>query len=336
MQFTLKQLRYFVAAAEQASVTGAARAIHVSQPSISAAIAQIEDRFELQLFVRHHAQGLSLTPAGRRFLLEARGLLGHAAELQQSALGLADELAGPLDVGCFITFAPLLMPGLLRAFAARFPDIAVKLHEDHTEALIQSLRGGRFDLALTYDLNLGPDIAFEPLAEVPLHVLLPSRHRLAHEAALSLGALIEEPLVLLGLPQSRDYFLSIFYGLGLQPRVAYETPSFEMLRGLVANGHGYAVMHSRPVSDVALDGERLVYRPVAEKIRPTRLGLARLAAARPRRMTTAFAEFCKEFVISGSPMALRLPAADTQGPTRPVQAAAAGTGRRTVHRRPRP
>src|SRR5215813_9722157 len=307
MQFTLKQLRYFVAAAEQASVTGAARKIHVSQPSISAHIAQLEDRFELQLFVRHHAQGLSLTPAGRRFLLEARNLLGHAGELQQSARGLADELAGDLDIGCFITFAPLLMPALLRAFATRFPDIAVKLHEDHTEALIQSLRGGRFDLALTYDLNLGPDIAFDPLAEVPLHVLLPSRHRLAREDALSLGALIEEPLVLLGLPQSRDYFLSIFYGLGLQPRVAYETPSFEMLRGLVANGHGYSVMHSRPVSEQALDGTRLIYRPVSEKIRPTLLGLVRRKDARPRRMATAFADFCREFLSDGSPMALKRP-----------------------------
>ncbi|HTO83732.1 MAG TPA: LysR substrate-binding domain-containing protein [Methylomirabilota bacterium] len=312
MQFTIKQLRYFVAAAERASVTGAARAIHVSQPSISAAIAQLEERFELQLFVRHHAQGLSLTPAGRRFLLEARNLLGHAAELQQSARGMADELAGDLDIGCFITFAPLLMPALLRAFSARFPDITVRLHEDHTEALIQSLRGGRFDLALTYDLNLGPDVTFEPLAEVPLHVVLPPRHRLARAAAASLQALIGEPLVLLGLPQSRDYFLSIFYGLGLQPRLAYETPSFEMLRGLVANGHGYALMHSRPASDRALDGERLVYRPVAEKIRPTRLGIARLAGSRSRRMATAFSDFCKEFVISSSPMTLRLPGKDAQ------------------------
>src|SRR5262249_26616556 len=83
------------------------------------------------------------------------------------------------------------------------------------------------------------------------------------------------------LPQSRDYFLSVFYGLGLQPRVAYETPSFEMVRGLVANGHGYSVMHSRPVSEQALDGTRLIYRPVSEKIRPTRLGLVRRKDARP-------------------------------------------------------
>jgi DNA-binding transcriptional LysR family regulator len=305
MQFTLKHLGYFAAAAEHGSVTAAARAIHVSQPSISAAIAHLEDVFGLQLFIRHHAQGLSLTPAGRQFLIEARGLLVHATDLRQSAAGLGESLAGELDVGCFITFASLLMPGLLGAFATRFPEIRIRLHEDHTEALLASLRGGRFDLALTYDLNIGADLAFEPLAEVPFHVVLPARHRFARRPAVSLRELVDEPLVLLGLPQSRDYFLSVFYGLGLQPRVAHETPSFEMVRGLVANGHGYSVMHSRPVSEQALDGTRLVYRPVAEKIRPTQLGLVRRKDARPRRMATAFAEFCREFLASGTTMTVR-------------------------------
>ena len=305
MQYTLKQLRYFAAAAEQGSVTAAAKAIRVSQPSISEAIAHLEEAFDLQLFVRHHARGLALTPAGQRLLLEARSLLAHAGDLAQHAGGLADKLAGDLEVGCFITFAPMLMPALLGAFTARYPDIRVRLHEDHTESLLAGLRGGRIDLALTYDLNLGPDIAFEQLAEVPFHAVLPARHRLARRPSVPLKELAEERLVLLGYPQSRDYFLSIFYGLGLQPRVAHETPSLEMVRGLVANGHGYSVMHSRPASEQALDGKRVIYRPVAEKIRPTRLGIARRREGRARRMATAFAEFCQEFLISGSPMTVR-------------------------------
>ncbi len=306
MQPTLKQLRYFLAAADAASVTGAARAVHVSQPSISAAIAQLEAAFSVQLFLRHHARGLSLTPAGRTFAVEARALIAHAADLEQHASGLGAGLAGEIDIGCFITFAPLLMPGLLRALARAHPEIRVRLYEDHTEALLEGLRRGRIDLAATYDLNLGPDIAFEALAEVPLHVILPARHRLARRPAVALADLVDEPLVLLGLPQSRDYFLSVFYGLRLRPRVAHETPSFDMVRGLVANGHGYSIMHSRPASTRALDGMRLVYRPVVEKVRPTQLGLARLARARPRRMAEAFAEVCRGHIAgAGSPFAGR-------------------------------
>ena len=108
MRFTLKQLEYFVAAGEAGSITFAAEKVNISQPSVSAAIAHLEAEFGVQLFIRHHAQGLSLTPAGQRFLLEARSLLAHADDLQQSARGLADELSGELDVGCFITFALLI------------------------------------------------------------------------------------------------------------------------------------------------------------------------------------------------------------------------------------
>ena len=300
MTFTLKHLAYLVAAAEEGSVTGAARRLNVSQPSISAAIAQFEERFGLTLFVRHHAQGLSPTPAGRRLVVEARTLLAHAEELRLGALGLGEGLRGELDVGCFLTFAPLVMPGLLRTFGVRYPDIRIRLHEDHVQGVVDGLRAGRFDCALTYDLGLGPDLEFTELAEVPLYALLPDGHGLAREPTVSLVELAAEPVILLGLPQSREYFLSIFYNLRLEPRIAHETPSFEMVRGLVANGYGCSVMHSRPVSDLALDGRRLAYRPVREPVRPTRLGLARLGRARPTQMGAAFAAFCAE-TLAGKP-----------------------------------
>lgn len=294
MSFTLKHLGYLVAAAEDGSVTGAARRLNVSQPSISAAIGQLEDRFGLTLFVRHHAQGLSPTPAGRRLVVEARSLLAHAEELRLGALGLGEALAGELQVGCFVTFAPLIMPGLLRTFGERYPEIRIRLHEEHLQGLVEGLRDGRFDCALTYDLGLGPDLEFQELGEVPLHALLPDGHRLAAETTVSLGDLAAEPLILLGLPQSREYFLSIFYSQRLEPLIAHESPSFEMVRGLVANGYGCSVMHSRPPSDLALDGRRLAYRPIRETVRPTRLGVARLARARATRMAAVFAAFCAE------------------------------------------
>lgn len=283
-------------------MTGASRRTNVSQPSISAAIAQLEAKFGLQLFIRHHAQGLTLTAAGRHLLVEARSLLAQANELRQEALNLGSSLSGELTLGCFLTFAPLLMPGLLRRFAARFAETRVKLHEGHVQGLLEGLRSGRFELALTYDLNLGPDLQFEELAEVPLHVLLPVDHRFAAAEAVSLRELVDEPLVLLGLPHSREYFLSVLYSLRLEPRIAHETPSFEMVRGLVANGYGYAIMHSRPLGDLTLDGRRLVYRPVLERVRPTRLGLAQLKRARPTRMAGAFAAFCREEFAAAPPM----------------------------------
>lgn len=308
MTFTLKHLTYLVAAAEEGSVTGAARRLNVSQPSVSAAIAQLEERFGLTLFVRHHAQGLSPTPAGRRLVVEARNLLAHAEEVRRDALGLGEGLSGELQVGCFITFAPLVMPGLLRTFGERHPDIRIRLHEEHLQGLVDGLRSGRFDCALTYDLGLGPDLEFEELAEVPLHALLPEGHRLAEEPSVSLADLAAEPFILLGLPQSREYFLSIFYSHRLEPVIAHETPSFEMVRGLVANGYGCSLMHSRPPSDLALDGRRIAYRPVREDVRPNRLGVARLGRARSTRMTAAFCAFCAEQLAGGPLESFQKPA----------------------------
>ena len=301
--FTLRHLAYFIAAAEQGGVTGAARSLRVSQPSISAALAELERRLGLQLFLRHHAQGLSLTPAGRRLLGQARQLLAHADELRLAALDLGGGLAGELDLGCFITFAPIEVPGLLRGFAQRFPEARLRLHEAHVSGVLEDLRRGTSEVALTYDLDLGPDILFEPLIEVPLHALLPPHHRLARRKAIRLAELAGEPLILLGLPQSREYFLSIFYALGLKPQVAYESASFEMVRGLVANGLGYAIMHSRPPNARAIDGRRLIHRPLAEAVRPTQLGLARLSRLRPTRLAEGFAGFAREHFAARPPVA---------------------------------
>jgi DNA-binding transcriptional LysR family regulator len=297
--FTLKHLTYFIAAADAEGVTGAARRLNVSQPSISAAIAELERRLGLQLFLRHHAQGLSLTAAGRRLLGQARQLIAHADELQVTALDLGGGLAGQLDLGCFITFAPWIVPGLLRGFARQFPEARVRLHEAHVRGVLDELRSGLSEVALTYDLDLRPDILFEPLGEVPLHVVLPAAHRLARRREVRLADLAKEPLVLLGLPQSREYFLSIFYALRLEPRIAYETGSFEMVRGLVANGLGYSIMHSKPPSTRSLDNRRLVYRPIADQVRPTELGLARLAQLRPTRLSAGFAAFCRSYFSTG-------------------------------------
>ncbi len=292
IRYTLKQLRYFTAAAESGSVSGAAERCAVSQPSVSAAVAHLEDVLGVQLFVRQHARGLALTPAGRRLHAAAQALLLQAGELAEEASGLGEGLSGDLDVGCFVTFAPIVLPGLLRVLAATRPLIRIRPHEDDLRALQHGLRNGRFEVALTYDLNLEKDIAFEPVVPVPLYAALPADHRLASAPELGLRDLEGEPLVLLGLPDSRGHFLSLFAEVGLEPDIAYETRSFEMVRGLVANGYGYGLLHTRAPHDRTLDGSGLVCVPVSEPRRTMHMGLARLKQARSTGMSRAFGDVC--------------------------------------------
>lgn len=294
MRYTLKQLSYFLAAGEQGSITGAAEAINVSQASISAAISHLEEALGVQLCVRHHAKGVSLTPAGRDILGASRRLLAQAGELQLHAATLGGTVSGTLDVGCFLTVAPVLMPRLIRHFQAEFPDIVIACSVGNQEELTAGLRDGRFLVALTYDLQLGDDFVFRPLARLPPYAILPKGHVLAARPTLGLADLAPEPMVLLDLPLSREYFLSLFYSQGLEPRIAHRFAATDMVKGMVANGFGYALLNARLAVNRALDGKPFVARALSGELRPLRLGLAWRADVTLTRAAEAFLAHCRK------------------------------------------
>src|SRR5687768_4380356 len=106
LRLPLRALRFAVAVADHGSVSAAARHLHVSQPSVSEAVAACEAEFGVGLFVRRHAHGLSPTLAGTRVLAEARALLAHAEAFGAQARALGQEPAGEVSLGCFLTVAP--------------------------------------------------------------------------------------------------------------------------------------------------------------------------------------------------------------------------------------
>ena len=85
LRYTLRQIEYAIAIRDHGSVAAASAALGVAQPTLSASLAKLEDQIGLQLFIRHHAQGVSPSPAGLRFLAEARNLLTHAQDLQRES-----------------------------------------------------------------------------------------------------------------------------------------------------------------------------------------------------------------------------------------------------------
>lgn len=93
-RFTLKQLKYFVTVVETESIAEASRQLHIAQPSISIAIKNLESTFEQQLFIRHHAQGVSLTSCGRRFYEKAKELLRLSYEFEQNSRADKELVSG--------------------------------------------------------------------------------------------------------------------------------------------------------------------------------------------------------------------------------------------------
>jgi DNA-binding transcriptional LysR family regulator len=307
MHLSIRALRYFVATAETGSVTRAARQLGVSQPSISAAIAQIEDDFRVQLFIRHHAKGLSLTPAGERVLVEARGLLAHAREFQASAGALGEGLRGEIAIGCFLTLAPFVMPGLLQGFEKLHPEIAVRSEEWNQEEILAGLRSGRIEMALTYAYATSGEFATEVMAELPPRAILPVDHPFAKKRAVSLRDLADEPMVLLDLPHSREYFLSLFRAYNLEPRIVHRTRSYDMVRGLVGRHRGYGILNAIPRMPYTYDGTRVAAVPILEDLPRTLVVSLRLKRAVVRRAVAAFTRYAHDYFESEWPTVIDTP-----------------------------
>ncbi len=259
---------------ETGSIAAAAERLHVSSPSISVAISQIEAEFGLALFTRRHAQGLSLTPGGRQLVDQARKVLAEAGGLVTLAGDIAQRVGGPLSVGCLLTFAQVVLPQIRRSFCDAHAAVEFRQYERNQAEIFDGLRSAELDVALTYDLDIPGDIRFVPLASLEPYALLAADHPLAAQAEVALADLAPHPMVLLDLPLSGDYFLSLFTAQGLRPQIAERTRDMGVMRSMVANGFGYSIANIRPESDLAPDGRRLAHVPLAGRVRPLWLGLA--------------------------------------------------------------
>ena len=309
LRFTLRQLEYLVVVGDLGSIAQAADRLNVSSPTISTAIAQVEAAFGLTLFVRRHAQGLSLTQAGRQVAAQARSILAEAGRLVDLAAQIAGMVRGPLHAGCLLTFAQIVLPGLRRSFCDRYPEVSFHQSECHQSDLFQGLRDGTLDLALTYDLDIPSDLRFESLAVLPPCAVLSPDHPLAGLASVTATDLAPHPMVLLDLPVSVNYFRSFFAAEGVQPRIAERTRDLTVMHGLVANGFGYSIANIRPASDRAADGRPLVYVPLQGKVPPLRMGLVLPGGAGLSLTVQAFVDHARVTVLSGVTPGLRSPAA---------------------------
>jgi len=291
--FTFRQLEYFVAAAEQGSVSAAARAKHISQPSVSLALSQLESILGEKLFHRQVSRGLELTPAGRKLLEQARGILDMATAISGPGEQQA-SLRGALSLICFQDLGPYYAPRLLSGFRQRYPDVSITLFEADLAEVNRRLGDGKAELALTYDVGLDSPIEKRVLAQLTPYALLPADHPLALQDKVSLVDLAAECLILEDISRTREYFLSLFWAHDLQPAALQLTQTFEMQRGLVAHGYGVALSCTRPVSDCSYDGKPLACRPLLETVSPQPVVLAQSSAMRPSAAAQAFLEWATQ------------------------------------------
>lgn len=170
-----------------------------------------------------------------------------------------------ISIGFFITLGPQFVPGLVADFASQRPDVDIRLLEADHDDLVEQMRAGRIDAAITFGQVNEPDLDVELVCPPAPHVLLGTGHPLASRASLRLADLADQPMILLDFPSVRSANAALFGRHGMKPIIRFQSPSLAMVRGLVAQGLGYSIVPQAPQTRNAPDGTEILAIPLDEE-----------------------------------------------------------------------
>lgn len=243
----LRQLRYFVAVAEERNISRAAKKIFLTQPALSRQIQALETEIG-QCLLERQAHSIRLTPTGEALLAEARALLQQADRVLERIRAVGHQLR--LRIG----YAPSLASGLLSAavetFTQAHPQARVELFDLSTKEMLAGLEGETLDLALT----VGPDgetrgLRWTPLVRAPWKLAVRRSHRLAERPRVTPAEVAREPLLVFcqrDYPEYWDRIMGWLRDHGQRPRIGGEYDGVDSLMAAVESGLGVAIVAVRP------------------------------------------------------------------------------------------
>jgi len=264
---TLRQLQYLKLLAEHGSFSRAAEAAHVTQPTLSAGIQELEKILGAPLVDRARS-GMILTAAGEETVRRAQTILTQTDDLVQAARAAGEPLAGRFRLGVIPTIAPYLLPRALPAIRLRFPKLRLFLREDLTQKLVAALRSGALDaalIALPYDMT---GLAWEHVEDDELLAALPPNHAAASQERVGPEALEGDDLILLEDGHClREHALA---ACGLSPPRAggeenFAATSLPTLVQMVGSGLGVSLLPAMAIEGGLTEHVPLIIRPLAGK-----------------------------------------------------------------------
>ncbi|MDR7146047.1 LysR family transcriptional regulator [Rhizobium sp. BE258] len=274
MAFTLRQLQYFVAVAEQGSVTRAAQNLSISQSSVTEALKELETDLGVTLFDRH-PRGLTITHNGHQFLRHATKILATVSDARTSFSGQQSALSGTLNIGVTSLVAGYVLSDLLARYRRACPGVDVSAIEDNGGYLEHLLVGGELDVAVMVISNLRDRMALqaEILETSPYRLWLPMGHPLVSADIISVADIAREPLIMLTVDEIEENTGKLLSALGARPHVAFRTRSVEAVRSLVATGAGVALLPDLVYRPWSLEGDRIESRDVSGSLPVVQVGM---------------------------------------------------------------
>ena len=311
----LRELRSFLAAAEDLHFGRAARRTHLTQSALSKQVRRLEAELGCELFLRQGRQ-VRLAPAGQALLDRARRILALADDCPSLVRRAQAGRIGVLDVAYVPSSDIRILPPILRRFRRRHPEIEVRLHQTCTPDVLEGLRSSRLDVGLVHLPAEAPDVTVEPVCKEPLVLVVPHDHPLARHSRIGIQQLQDVPYVFFPrtyAPVYHDLVTSVAQNAGVSLRVEVEARTVYDNLSLIAAGLGVSLLPSS-IQDLPRKG--LTFRRFSAPDAEIKMGIAwRKDVRLPARdlFTRCVRQTYRMRVSGPPPCAVRSPASDGCG-----------------------
>jgi LysR family hydrogen peroxide-inducible transcriptional activator len=269
LNFTLTDLKYLLALAEEKHFAKAAARCFVSQPTLSIAIKKLEENLEVCIFERENHQIL-LTPAGNMIIEQAKKILSEAQQMREMALGCQNPYSQPLRIGAILTIGPYLFPSLVRDTIKLAPELKLILEEGFTTILTAKLLAGELDAIILATPVTEAELEQTEIFQDELSLICSSKHKLAKQAKISPKVLNDETLLLLGNGNClRDQVLQICKPSTTISNISNQiiSSSLETIKYMVEMNIGVSILPK--IAQINLPSD-LVVKPFSASKKPAR------------------------------------------------------------------
>ncbi|MWV46310.1 LysR family transcriptional regulator [Paenibacillus sp. HJL G12] len=274
------------------SFTKAAEALHVTQPTISKAIKNLENELNTEVFIREGNQ-FKLTEAGETIMKYAAPILQLFDQLSAELDDLAYLNKGTIRIGMPPMAGPSFFPGVIKAFQERYPGISVSLVEDGARMVKEYLEGGSLDVGVILLPVESRIIDSFPIVEDRLKVIVPAAHPLAKQPQISLRELSEERFILFSSGFAlHDRIINECRNAGFEPRIVYESSQWDFIGEMVGADLGIAMLPDTICR--ALDSTKVLAVPLIDPVIPWQLAIAWKRDCYLSRAAQAWIAFTRE------------------------------------------
>ena len=302
MELSLRQIRYFIAAADAGQVSKAAKNLNVSQSVVTTSIKQLEEMVGSNLFERHQS-GISLTYEGNRFLDHARHIIQSVDEAMRIPKRVREDVSGNINLAVTYTVAGYFIPKLLAQFTRSFPNIKVSMTETDRTNIEEGLVTGGFDISVMLTSNIinHEEIAHVALLQSRRRLWVNSNHEFLKKQTVTLQEISEQPYIMLTVDEASNTAQRYWNKTPYKPDTIFRTSSVEAVRSMVANGMGVSVLSDMVYRPWSLEGRQVGVIDVSDRVPTMDVGMAWSIEREQSDAVKSFVEFMHLVMGSDQP-----------------------------------